>query len=80
MGSFFKGLIYNGLNSLVTSSVGAIIGVPQFWEGIKGLLDDDPTTGIIWKTLFTGIGIIFAGLMTRDHTKNWTDKLVKAPS
>ena len=76
----FKGLIYNGLNSWVTSSAGAIIGVPQIWDGIKGLLDNDDGTTIVWKALLTGVAILFAGLMTRDHTKNWTDTLVKAPS
>jgi len=67
-----KKFVYNALNSWVTSGVGAVLGVPQMWEGMKGFMDDDPATGIVWKTVFTGIGILFVGMMTRDHTKAWT--------
>jgi len=67
-----KTFIYNALNSWVTTGAGAILGVPLMWEGFQGFMDDDPATGIVWKTLIAGVGILFAGMMTRDHTKAWT--------
>ena len=64
-----KQFVLNAMNSWVTSSLGAIAGVPLIWEGLKPLLDDDPATGIVWKVLLTGIGALFGGLMMRDWTK-----------
>ena len=75
-----KKFIYNALNSWVTSSAGIIVGLPQMWEGIKGVFDNDDGTGFVFKTFITGLGIFIGLMMTRDHTKNWTDNLVKAPS
>ena len=66
-----KKFVYNALNSWVTSGVGAVLGGPQIMAGISGLFDEDPGTGIVWKALITGIGILFAGMMTRDHTRGW---------
>ena len=64
-----KSFLYNALNSWVTSGVGAVLGVPEIWGGIQGMFDE-PSTGIVWRSLFTGVGILFAGMMTRDWTKN----------
>lgn len=66
-----KQFIFNALNSWVTSAAGTVIGLPEIWGGLKGLLDEDPATGVVWKTLLTGAGILFMGLMTRDWTKGW---------
>ena len=70
----FKQFLLNALNSWVTSSLGAIVGVPEIWAGLQPLLDEDPATGIVWGTLFAGIGMLFAGFMARD----WTKAVVKS--
>lgn len=69
-----KQFVLNAINSWVTSLAGTILGLPQIWEGLKPLLDDDPATGVIWGVLVTGLGTLFAGLMMRD----WTKALVKS--
>ena len=66
-----KALIYNAMNSWVTSLAGTVVGAPEIWAGLKGLFDDDPATTIIWKSLMTGVGILVVGLFTRDWTKGW---------
>ncbi len=71
-----KQFILNAVNGWVTTSVGAVIGLPEIWQGIQPLLDDDPATGIIWKTVLTGVGILLAGMFTRD----WTKAVVKSES
>ena len=61
--------LLNAVNSWVMSSAGAIAGLPMIWSGLKGVMDEDPATGFVFKTFITGLGILFAGLMGRDHTK-----------
>jgi hypothetical protein len=39
------------------------------------MFDDSEETGFVLKAFITGAGIVLAGMFTRDHTKNWTDKL-----
>ena len=66
-----KSFIYKALNSWVTTGAGAALGAGPIWLGLKGMFDDDPTTGFVLKAFMTGIGILFMGMMTRDHTKAW---------
>jgi len=69
-----KQFFLNAINSWVTSLTGIVLGVPEIWEGLKPLLDDDPATGVVWGTLMTGVGILVVGLFTRD----WTKGLIKS--
>ena len=64
-----KQFILNAVNSWVTSAGGAILGVPEIYKGIQGLLDTDPATTIEWALVLKGAGILFAGMMMRDWTK-----------
>ena len=66
-----KSFIFKALNSWVTTGAGAVLGAGPMWNGVKGLLDDDPSTGFVFKLFMTGLGILFMGMMTRDHTKAW---------
>ena len=66
-----KAFLFKALNSWVTTGAGVAIGAGPMWNGLKGLFDDDPSTGFIFKTFVTGLGILFMGMMTRDHTKAW---------
>ena len=66
-----KSFLFKALNSWVTTGAGVALGAGPIWNGLKGMLDDDPSTGFIFKTFITGLGILFRGMMTRDHTKAW---------
>ena len=68
MKAWMKSLVFSWVNSYITSGAGILAGLPTMWAGFSGLFDD-PSTGIAWKVVLSGLGILVTGLMARDHTK-----------
>ncbi len=59
----------NAINSYVTTAGGAIIGLSLMWNPLKAMFDGDPETTGSWVGVLAGVGAVFVGFMTRDHTK-----------
>lgn len=64
-----KQFFLNALNSWATSALGLVLGGPEIYAGLQGVLDTDPATTVDWKVLAVGVGILFMGMITRDWTK-----------
>jgi len=59
----------NAINSWVTTAGGSIVGISLAWNPLKAMFDGDPATTGSWMGVLAGVGAVFMGFLTRDHTK-----------